>query len=60
MAWVDERTKWAHHRVQMYLSDEINRIEELEADRFFFNGIERPLTEVASPRSFISAAYNMN
>ena len=54
MAWVDERTKWAHHRVQMYLSDEINRIEELEADRFFFNGIERPLTEVASPRSFIS------
>lgn len=56
---IETRIRWAEHRLAQYLSGDISRIEELETERFYFNEIQKPLTETAGARSFLSAAYGM-
>ena len=54
------RTLWAHHRVEQFLNGDIDKIEELEKERVYFNDVTKPLTEVAWTRGFTSVAYGMN
>lgn len=56
---IETRIQWAEHRLEQYLSGAIAKIEELEAERFYFNEIQKPLTETAGARSFLSVAYGM-
>ena len=60
LANAEARTKWAHHRVEQFLNGDIEKIEELEAERFYFNEVKKPLTEVSWTRGFTSVAYGMN
>lgn len=57
---VRARTAWACRRVELFLNGDIEKIEELEAERFYFNEIQKPLTEVSWTRGFTSVAYGMN
>lgn len=52
---IESRIKWAIHRVEQYLDGRVNRLEELEAQRFYYNDGIKPLTEVASKKVFMKA-----
>lgn len=48
------RIRWAKKRVDDYLAGDISEIEELAAERFYYNEKDRPLTEVDGYRQFMS------
>ena len=56
MGRIETRIKWAIHRLNQYINEEIERIEELEAERLFFFDITKPLMETGHPNTFIAAA----
>lgn len=49
---VEARTETAIFRVNQYLSGACDKLEELEAEIFYYNGITKPLMEVNTVRSF--------
>ena len=56
MGRIESRLKWAIHRLNQYINKEIDRIEELEAERFYYHDISKPLMETGKPNTFIAAA----
>jgi len=57
---IEARVNWAVHRIEQYLNNEIEKIDELEPERFYFREMEKPLFESNGSRTFISCAYGMN
>lgn len=53
---IESRIKWAILRVQQYINGEITEIKELEAERFYYNEINKPLTEVGMVSTFMTAS----
>lgn len=53
---IESRIKWAILRVQQYINGEITEIKELEAERFYYNEINKPLTEVGMISTFMTAS----
>ena len=52
----EARVKWAIHRLKQYLDNKIAKIEELEAERFYFNESASPLAETVGLTGFVTAS----
>lgn len=56
LAGIESRVFWAIHRVKQYLNGEVKKLEELEAERFYYREIKSPLLETTSTKMYISAS----
>lgn len=52
----EARMKWAIHRLEQYISGQLNRLEELEAERLPYDGLPQPLFETAVPGSIMTVS----
>ena len=52
----EARMKWAVHRLEQYINGRLNRIEELETARLWYNGVQKPLLETAVPGSIMTVS----
>ena len=53
---VEARIFWAIRRLREYLDGKVERLEELEVERFYYNEMKSPLTETVTLSRFVSAS----